>query len=52
MLRTALDSAPQIRQLWEAAILFEETCGLEGIVDRVLPLYERAASEQVCCEGC
>ncbi|KAF5840473.1 hypothetical protein DUNSADRAFT_16564 [Dunaliella salina] len=46
VLRAAVDSSPHIRQLWEAALLFEESCGTEGLVERVLPLYEKAVAEQ------
>mmetsp|Transcript_19755 Transcript_19755/g.55127 ORF Transcript_19755/g.55127 Transcript_19755/m.55127 type:complete len:737 (+) Transcript_19755:15-2225(+) len=46
VLRTAVESSPHIRQLWEAAVQFEESCGMEGLVERVLPLYEKAVAEQ------
>lgn len=47
VLLSALESSPQIKQLWEAAVQYEESCGVEGLVERVLPLYERAITEQV-----
>ncbi len=51
VLRAALASSPHIRQLWEAAVHFEEACGMDSLVERVLPLYQQAVAEQVR-EGC
>ena len=51
VLMAAVGSSPHLKQLWEAALQFEEACGLEGLVERVLPLYERAITEQVRAGG-
>ena len=44
VLRDALDSSPNIKQLWEAAIFYEETTGPEDYVKAILDLCERASA--------